>query len=376
MAQVKKAKVMFLYVSLVYGGAEIGLLRTLKTIDKGRFECCVVSIEKKGALAEEIEKLGVRVIYLNSQARLFNLTLIFKIARLLSRERPDILDCCLFYANFFGRAASLFCRPKVVIAEEHCVYGEKRFYHIMLDKFLSYFTDRIIACSDSVIDFTNRQEGIGKEKFYLLHNAVDAARFDIAESKEGLKAGYGFGSEDFIVGTVGTLIYRKGHKYLIEAASFIKRDIPRLKVLIIGSGPIKNELEGLAMRAGVKDNVVFMGSRQDIPGLMKVMDVFAFPSLEEGFPIAILEAMYLGLPVIASSISGIPEVITDAEDGFLVEPKNSRALADRILAVYRDRGLGGKIGFNARNRIAAKFLPGHYISGLQNLYLEELKLKT
>lgn len=377
-AQDQKIKVLFLYVSLIYGGAEIGLFRTLKTMDKNRFECSVVSIEKKGPLGEQIEKLGVRVIYLNSAARLFNLFLIFRIAGLLAREKPDILDCCLFYANFFGRAASFFFRPKVVIAEEHCVYNEKRFYHIILDKLLSHFTDRIIACSNSVIDFTSGQEGIKKEKFNLLYNAVDAERFDIAKSKEELREEYSFKREDFIIGTVGTIIPRKGHKYIIEAASQIQEVVARLKILIIGDGPGRRELEDFVRLRGVEDKVIFMGARADIPNLMKMMDIFAFPSLQEGFPIAILEAMYLGLPVIASNISGIPEVISDGKDGFLIEPENSQALGEKITVLYEDKDLRGEIGFNARRRICSDFLPVHYITRLQKLYLEELdnKLKN
>lgn len=169
-----KIKILFLFVNLNYGGAEFGLLRTLKNINKNEFDCSVVSIEKKSPIGEEIEHLGFQVIYLNSKARLFNLFLITKVVRILAYQRPDILHTCLFYANFFGRVASLFHKPPVIITEEHSMYIEKKFFHVILDKILSNLTDKIIVSSNSVLDFIVKQEGIKKDKFYLIYNAVDA----------------------------------------------------------------------------------------------------------------------------------------------------------------------------------------------------------
>ena len=363
-----KKKILFLFVHLNYGGAEIGLLTTLKSLDKSRFDPIVVSIEKKGIVGEMIEKSGFKVIYLNDKARIFNIPLIPKIVRILRSEKPDILHTSLFYANFFGRIASLFKKPPIIVSEERSMYTEKKFYHVILDKILSVFTNKIIVCSKSVLDFTSKQEKIEKNKFHLIYNAVDQERFNIKEKKEELRARYGYPQEGFIIGTVGSLIPKKGHKFLIEATSALKGSIPELKLLLIGDGASREELRNQAEAQGAKANVEFLGAREDIPQLMKIMDVFVLPSLQEGFPRTMLEAMYMGIPVVASNISGIPEIIEEGKNGFLLTPGKFTDIMDRLKAIYSNPELRRSVGANARKKIESAYLPKDYVRELENLY--------
>lgn len=367
-----KTKILFLFVHLNYGGAEVGLLTTLKNIDRERFDCEILSIEKKGAIGVEIEKLGFKVGYLNSSARLFNFRLVAKIGRILKDKRPDILHTSLFYANFFGRIAALFNRPPIVVTEERSIYTEKRFYHVIIDNALSRMTDRIIVCSRSVMDFTQKQEKITEKKFHLIYNAVDADRFDILEPKGAIRARLKLSKDDFIVGTVGSVIPKKGHKILIGAFGALREDMPSAKLLIVGDGESRKELEALVGRMDMADRVFFLGSRADMPEVMNAMDLFVLPSLQEGFPRTLIEAMYSALPIIASDISGIPEIISDGENGFLVRAGDTVALKDRILLLYRDAGLRNAFGKSARKKIKSGYLPKDYVGNLQALYSELL----
>lgn len=369
----KKIKILYLFVSLNYGGAETALFRNLKGLDRDVYEPCVVSIEKKGAVGEEIERLGVEVIYLNDKARLFSPALMMNVLKILKERKPDILQASLFYANFYGRMAAIFSRPKAVIIEEHSMYTEKKFYHVLIDKLLSIFTDKIIVCSRSVLDFTISQEKIGKDKFFLIYNAVDSKRFDIPASRAELRKKYGFSQNDFIVGTVGMVIPKKGHRFLIEAASSLKSSIPPLKVLIVGDGEERCALEKLVRSEGLSGRVVFTGERRDVPELMKTMDIFVLPSLQEGFPITILEAMYTGLPVVASDISGIPEIIEDGANGSLIPPSDVDSLKENIAALYKDADTRERYASNAREKIESGYLPGHYMAKLEGLYQSLLK---
>lgn len=365
-----KTKILFLFVHLDYGGAEVGLLTTLKNIDRSKFDCVIVSIEKKGAIGEEIEKLGFRVLYLDDRAGLSNISLIFKIIKILKAEKPDILHTSLFYANFFGRVAAIFKRVPIIITEERSMYTEKKFYHVIIDRLLSLFTDKIIACSNSVLDFTVKQEGIPREKFFLIYNAVDRERFNISESKEDLRAKLGFSKNDFVIGTVGSVIPKKGHINLIKAVLAIKDAAPSCKLLIIGDGEKREELSSFVKSAGLDGRVFFLGPRKDIPQLMKCMDIFVLPSLQEGFPRTLLEAMYSGLCVIASNISGIPELIDDGENGFLIHPGNINSIADKISEVYKNQDLREKIGLAAKKKIELYYKPEDYAKNLENLYLQ------
>lgn len=371
----RKIKVLYIFNHLRYGGAEVGLLTTLKNLKRNSFDWTVVSLEKKGAIGEEIEQLGAKVIYLNSEARLFNLFLVKKIVEILNKEKPDIVHTSLFYANFFGRIASLFKASPVVIAEERSMYTEKRVYHVIIDRVLSYFTDKIIVCSNSVLNFTVKQEGIKKDKFCLLYNAVDAERFDIPQTKEELRREYGFQEEQFIIGTVGSLIPKKGHRFLLEAMYEVCKDIPAFKLLVIGEGGCEKELRDLVKSRNMGDKVEFLGARKDVPQFMKMMDIFVLASLQEGFPRTLIEAMYAGLPVIASNISGIPEIISHRENGFLIPPGDPAAIRDSALALYRDSKLLLKMGVNARRKIMSGYLPGQYVQKLEQLYLRLLERK-
>lgn len=369
-----RIKVLYLFVHTNFGGAEVGLLTTLRNIDRSRFDCIVVSIEKKGAVGVEIEKMGIRVIYLDSVARIFNFGLVKKIARILKQETPDILHTSLFYANFFGRLAAIFHRPPVLVTEERSMYTEKRFYHVIIDNLLSHMTDRIITCSKSVTIFTRDQEKIPESKFHLIYNAVDSGRFDIPRRKEDVRRELGFTGEDFVIGTVGSVIPKKGHRFLIEALAMLKKDIPLAKLVIAGDGESRSGLVEMAKDLGISDKIFFLGFRSDIPEVMKAADVFVLPSLQEGFPRTIIEAMYMGLPVIASNISGIPEIIMDGENGFLVPAGNPEELANRILSLYGDPPLRDAMGLKAKGKIESGHLPQNYINDLQSLY-EELLLK-
>ena len=370
-----KINILYLFVHLGYGGAEVGLLTTLKSLDRSRFDATVVSIEKRGSIGEEIERLGFRVICLGAKARLYNIPLVFRMTKILKCIGPDILHTSLFYANFFGRLAALFARPGAIVTEERSTYTEKRFYHILFDRLFAGMTDRIIVCSKSVLDFTAKQEGINEQKFYLIYNAVDQERFDIKEDREDLRAGYNLSGDDFVIGTAGSLIPKKGHAFLIEAVAKITSQIPHIRLLVIGGGPLRTGLEKMAALYGISDNVKFLGSRMDMAGLMKAMDVFVLPSLQEGFPRALIEAMYTGLPVIASNISGIPEVVSDGVNGFLTPAGDAGAIAERLSSLHKDARLRKRLGASARKTIEAGYLPKDHAERLEKLYLELMERK-
>ena len=177
---------------LNYGGAEVGLLTTLRKIDKNCFSCKVICIEGSGPIGEEIKKIGIDVEYLNSSARPWSLRTLIRLIKALKNKKIDILHTSLFYANFFGRIASFFVKIPVVVCEERSMYTEKKFYHIILDRMLSSFTDKIIVCSKSVLNFTVKQEKIKKDKFCLIYNVVDKERFDIKEKKDELRKKYSY----------------------------------------------------------------------------------------------------------------------------------------------------------------------------------------
>jgi len=180
-------------------------------------------------------------------------------------------------------------------------------------------------------------------------------KFDSVLSREEARGKLGLPGDRFLVGTVGRLEEQKGQKYLIDAAGRLSRDGRKVTLLIVGSGREEDRLRDQAVREGIGDAVLFLGTRRDLPELFRAMDVFAFPSLWEGFPIALLSAMAAGLPVIVTPVGGVPEVVKDGVNGLIVPAGDPAALAEAIWNAHEN-----PVGASALGRAAAATIRDRY----------------
>lgn len=365
-----KKKILFIHQNLIVGGAEELRLTLLKHINRDKFDITVCNIENNGVIGEEIEKLGFSVINLNRRCVFWDIRIILDLYKLIKKKHYDIVQTSLFYANLHGRIAAYLAKTPVIISEEHSIYEWKARHPIFIlaDKILSKITNRIIACSNSVKEFTIKQEKIPADKFITIHNCIDINKFSIAATKEQLREHYGFSKDEKIVIIVGSLREQKGHKYLLEAFARVKEAIPESKLLIIGSGPEEYRLRNLSKKFNITNSVVFMGIRRDIPQLLKMSDLFVLPSLREGFGIVLLEAMVSGLAIVATAVDGILEVVVEGETGILVPPSDAKALADSIVTILSDEIKRIEFGVNAKKRVKSDFTPEKYIEKLTQLY--------
>jgi len=365
-----RKRILFVHQNLVVGGAEELRLTILKHIDRNKFDITLCSIENGGLIAEEIKKLGFEIVSLNHKCSLWDLRIAWDIYRLIQKRHFDIIQTSLFYANMHGRIAAFMAGVPVIISEEHNIYAWKEKYpvFILIDRLLSKITHKIITCSDSVKIFTSRQEGIPLAKFLTIHNCVDIHKFSLARTKEDLRADYDFGPLEKIIIIVGTLCEQKGHKYLLEAFRKIKNEVSDARLLIVGSGPLEEELQKQSRLLHIEGEVKFMRTRRDVPQLLKISDVLVLSSLWEGFGIVLLEAMASGLAVVASNIDGVPEVVLDGETGILVPPKDiytlSKVITDLLLNVTQREVLATA----GRKRVLENFTPESYLNKLNSLY--------
>ena len=169
-----------------------------------------------------------------------------------------------------------------------------------------------------------------------LENSVDFERFaDVPITKIEAKSKLAnVPVEAFVYGTVARFGLYKGHSFLIKAFEKVRKQVPSARLILAGDGPLKEEIQEQAAKAGLDDSVHFLGRRDDIPKLLRAMDTFVLPSIgSEGMPLVILEAMAAGVPCIASSLSGIPEVINSSDVGFLVPPRDENALAEAMVTL-------------------------------------------
>ncbi len=231
---------------------------------------------------------------------------------------------------------------------------------------LRFFEERMLERSNRIIavsDFTRREllkyYKVKEAKIRVIHNGVDVNKFKPAADRLKAKAELGFNPEDKAILSVGRLYARKGLFTLIESMSLVTRKFENAKFIIAGKG-LSNEMNKLvsyAAKLGVKDNIVFTGYFPDrkLPRLYQAADIFAFSTFYENLPFAVLEALSTELPVVTTRVGGIPEMIADGNNGFLVESSNPKELADRILYCLEHPAVASEMGLRARKIIENNF---------------------
>jgi glycosyltransferase involved in cell wall biosynthesis len=220
--------------------------------------------------------------------------------------------------------------------------------------------DRVTAVSDNVHDFCISHIGLPASKLTVIHNGVDLPEKCPADARAEL----GLRPDDFVIGAVGRLYPVKGIQFLVQALAQTRVG----HLVVIGDGPEKSTLELLADRLGVADRIHWAGQRPDARNLMPAFDLFVQPSLHEGMPNTILEAMATGLPVVATAVGGTPEVVAHGVTGLLVSPKSPHALSEAISVLLDDADLRRRMGKAGRERVAQHFTVGRMVRKTEELY--------
>ena len=349
-----RIKVLRVLPSLEMGGVEKTLISLLPHLEEKGFTVKVCTLYRKDILAKELEKIGIPVINIGMRARididLKYLRGIFHLAEFIRKEKFHIVHTHLYRANTPGRIAAILARVPIIIANEHNVDSWKTFSQRRMDRFLAKFTDKIIAVSQKVKKFYVNEVGIPEDKLEVIYNGVDLKRFEKDFDKRKKRKELGLPLSSPLVGTIGRLQPQKDHKTFLKASSLILKKFPKVHFLIVGGGSLRDELEDFTKELKIEKNVHFLGERKDIEEILPLMDIFVLTSKREGFPITILEAMACGLPVVATSVGGCPELVEEGETGFIVSPKNPVLLSKRVINLLRNRALGGKMGQKAKKR--------------------------
>jgi glycosyltransferase involved in cell wall biosynthesis len=350
-------KIVHLVEDLGPGGREKVIYDICTRMDKGRYDNRVVCLAAEGKMAERIRAKGVQVTcaYIKGYYNPFN---VIKLYLLLKVMRPDVLHTHGYFASTAGRAATLFMRKRPVwIKHVHSVIHGMGLRNIFIDKAFDMLTERTIYLSQAAKDSFSGK-GYKNDKAEVIYNGVDTREFRAPERKE-------YGPKLI---TCGSLTPHKGHKFLIEAMGSVIKDIPGVSLVILGAGPLEEELKKEAEKNGVQENVTFCGLVDDVAGEMRSSSLFVLPSLREGLSLALLEAMSSGLPVIASDTGGIPEAVTHGFNGFLVPPGDSRRLASAVKELLEDPDAMRKMGQRGRERAEKAFTVEKMIERTRILY--------
>jgi len=251
--------------------------------------------------------------------------------------------------------------------------GEKKYFHYV-EMITSFMVDHYVAVSESVQKHIIDKSRISNEKISVIYNGVNIKSQDNAYG-QNVKVPLTIQNEDRILMTVGRLHEQKGHCYLIQAISKVRKEFPKVKLLVTGEGEEENNLKKLVKSLDLTNEVIFAGLSSDIEEILPMAELFILPSLWEGLPNALLEAMAAGKPVVATKVGGIPEIVVHGETGILIPPRDHDALAIAIIDLLQNRLKAKDMGEAARIRAGKRFSFYKMIEKTENLYQELLKEK-
>jgi glycosyltransferase involved in cell wall biosynthesis len=316
--------------------------------DASRFNVSLVSLRKRDLSEETLDSLGIDITYLHKSK--FDPATLPALLKVIDRKQIDILHMHGYGATTFGRlAAGLRHIPTIV--HEHANLTDTPWFQKLADRALAPLTDVGIAVSSSTAGFLIRARKVPAERVRVVYLGVPLEEFSRTRTTDewlSARAELGLAPGEFAVGTVTRLHDSKGNSYLVDAARLVLNDKPNVRFYVVGEGPLRESLEAQAGSLGLGDRFVFHGFARDVARVVSAFDLSVFPSLWEGTPLTVFEALAMGKPIVATDADGLLDVLTHDRDARIVPRRDPAALAREIIWMMDHPGDRRRLGDEAR----------------------------
>ncbi len=299
--------------------------------DADRYNVSLVSLRKKDLSEETLESFGVDITYLHKSK--FDPSTLPALLKVIDRKKIDILHLHGYGATTFGRIAGAM-RHLPTIVHEHANLTDTPWFQKIADTALEPVTDIAIAVSESTAEFVVKARRIPAEKVKVVYLGVPLEEFSRARSEaeiQAARAELGISPSDVAIGTVTRLHDSKGNSYLVDAAGLVLNERPQARFFIVGEGPLRESLEQQARALNLGNRFVFAGFAKDVPKVVSAFDISVFPSLWEGTPLTVFEALAMGKAIVATDADGLVDVLTNERDAIIVPKRDARALATGLI---------------------------------------------
>ena len=361
---------------LAIGGLQQVVVNICKAINRDIFDISVLCLRDLGEFAPEIKKMGIQVLLLPQKKKGTDYFAFLKVAKILRDQKVDIIHTHNTQPFVDGTIAALLSGVRTIVHTDHSrEFPDKRRY-MFAEWLMSHFAYKVVGVSEPTSRDLIRYEKISPTKVITIRNGIDGSKFEVSIDKEKKKKELGITNDGPIIGLGVRLTKAKGITYLLQAMPEILKAYPDTTLVIAGKGDYESRLKKEVRDRGIDKNVLFIGPRLDMPELLKLLDLYVLPSLWEGLPIAILEAMAAGCPVVVTNVGGNYIAIQHGENGSLVESKSPDLLASEIIRVLDDDGLrvnyARKSAQRFKENFSAEVMTQHY----QKLYLREKEPKA
>jgi len=349
----KKVRMLHIIDSLKLGGTEIQCYEIVKRISKKDYYSHVVTFNKAGPLAERFNKLGINVTEFKITGSFYNPASIFKIVLLslfIRKNNFKIIQTYGFYSTIPGVIAAKVANAPYIIAGKRDMNKMLSKNKIKIEKFLWKYCHKIVVNACKIKEYLVTKEGIFADKIEVIYNGVDIRKYPKESSNVS--------SDNYdLIGMIANFRKQKDHRTFLLAAKLVLNIKEKVKFILIGSGPLELEMKKFAEELGIKESVLFYGQKtgKELYEIFRKLSINVLSSTNEGLPNTILEAMAMGIPVIANPSGGIPELIKDGEDGYLFPYKNADILLEKILTILENEEIAYKIGSNAKMKVESNF---------------------
>ena len=362
----------------VFGGGKQAFYNLISRLDRRRFNP-LVAAAPIGRYAELLRAEGIGLFPLSVHNR-FDLRTPYHLARIVKENAVTIL-----HSHGGGRAdffvyltSKLVNIPVKITTVANLVERWFDVNPIQLSVYKKIQSrtektfDHFICVSDYLADHLIRQRGLDRTKINTIYNGVDLDYFEETPDYPKIKNEFLQRGERILIGAVGRLVAEKGLEHLLTAMPKVLKRFSEARLLLVGDGPLRTDLKKIVIDLDLTGKVTFVGFRSDIKEILSALDILVLPSLLEGFPMILLEAMAMATPIVASDIPGIREQIIDGKTGILVPARDSNALASAITSILEDKQTARRIGLEARKTVDEKFSVGKMVAETESLYLSLL----
>ncbi len=365
----RKIRVLHVIDSLDLGGAQEALVNLCAFADRDRFDIEVASMHRPGVYSAALERLGLRVHSLSPHK--FLPLYVPRLAVLCGRF--DIVHAHLIAANIVAKPLAALRRVPVIFNHDqnNDEYRQRDRLRFLLDRWANRYATHICAVSRSIVEFLATHERIPREKLSLIYNAIDLRRFTPAPRD---RARWGLPEHARIIGGIGRLNYQKNFALFLDIAAAIVKQRDDVHFVLAGSGPEERALREKAAALNLTKHVTFLGYVTDTAQLYPALDLLLMPSRFEGLPMTLLEAMAMRVPVVASRLDGIAEILTDHLDGSLAEPGNAADFTTRLLTLLDDPSSAKAQAEAAHANVTKNFDAQQMTRAVELLYLRHLHL--
>jgi glycosyltransferase involved in cell wall biosynthesis len=371
---VRPINVLRVVIGLNQGGVQQGVLNLFRGLEPRRFRPIACAIENDGAVGREIAAAGFDVMVLGRRHKGWGIGIVRDLARLIREREISIVHASSYHPSLFARVAGLLARAPILVSHEHTVFPRRRPKRCLYSRLLGRVTDAHIAVSRAVRDQVVSWYRLDPARVRVIHNGVDADRFRPGLPRADAKRRLGLSPETFTLVTTSRLDPENGHRFLFEAVAPLWR-ARGIRLVVVGTGRGEADVKALAEAHGLTPTVTFTGLRRDIPEILAAADVYVAPVLQTGFSNAVIEAMAMACPVVATDTAGNLETVTDEADALVVPQGDAAAIRQAVIRLADDSGLRDRLGATARETILARFTAGHYVAAVQGLYEELLATK-